>query len=335
MKEQRSNNRYSSNWLDRHHMGFVNLVLYALLPHTAEERDELVQNRHLKAYEMNALWPRPWLYLRAMLLFAVGLLLLYFCWKYEGREESSTLLPGLAVVGSLAMPVTLLIFFWEVNKWRSLTLLDVLRYFLIGSILAIAITFALLFILDLTPDERWYYNGHNYFTPRLVLDYDIVPFIVTACIEEFAKGIIIFAILYRHSRECHILHGILVGAAVGAGFAVFESAGYIVMDTDHLLNAVLVRSFTAPACHVAWGALMGGAIAMVAKGRMRLTLLLHPKVIAAFLLICALHFAWNYLQSSGTPINWSIDLSIVTWFLLLLAIRCGVHEIDEEQRMES
>jgi len=310
----------------------MNLILYALTHHSKAERDELVLGRPLDAEEMNVLWPRPWLYLRTLLLFVVGLVLLYFCWKNEQRFESSHLLPGLTVVGALALPVTLLIFFWEINKWRSLTLLDVLSYFLIGSCLAITITFLLDMALDMfVPDQRWYYNGRNYFTPRKVLNEGFVPLIVTAFVEELGKAVAILAIMMSHRKSCHVLHGILVGAAVGAGFAVFESAGYIYMDLDNLLSAIMIRSFTAT-CHVAWGALMGGAFAMAAGGRFRFRVLRHPLSTGAFVLVCVLHFAWNYLNYLFTTINQSIELGVVTWFLLLLMIWHGLHEIGRAQR---
>jgi len=332
MHQQRSNNKYSPNWFDRHHVGFVNLVLYALMPHSKAERDELVLGGQLRVEDMNALWPRPWLYMRTLLLFVVELVLLFICWKLEQRYESSFLLPGLTVVGSLTVPVTLLIFFWEINKWRSLTLLDVLRYFLIGSCFAITITFVLQYVLDFIPDYRVFYNKRgNYFTPRLLIDYGLTPMVITACVEEFAKAIAIYSILFHYRRQCHILHGVLIGAAVGAGFAVFESAGYIAMDIDNLMFGIIIRSLTAPACHVAWGALMGGAAALATRGKFHLRTMLHPLVLFAFLLTCALHFAWNYLLDTSLTINRSIELSIITWFLLLLMIWQGVREIERKQ----
>jgi len=332
---ERSCNDYQANFLDRNHLGFLNLLIFAFVPHTKAERNELVQTKQLTVSEMNALWPRPWLYLRTMLLFVVELVLLYFCWRLESREESSTLLPGLAVVGSLAMPITLLVFFWEINKWRSLTLLDVLRYFLIGSCLAITIAFALFYAIDYLPDYRVFYNKQgNYFTPRLMMNYGLMPLAITAFVEEFAKAITIFVILLNYRKECRILHGILVGAAVGAGFAVFESAGYIFLDIHNLLYGIIIRSLTAPACHIAWGALMGGAIAMATKGNVRLRSLVHPKMILAFLLVCGLHFAWNYLLDSSAKLNFSIELSIVTWFLLLLMIWQGLHEIGRAKHQK-
>jgi len=331
-KETTTNDNYSPNWLDKHHLGFLNLAVYALKLHSKADRDQLVQSRRLSADEINALWPRPWLYTRTMVLLFVGMLFLFLCWQKEGREEASQLLPGLTVLGSLAMPITLLVFFWETNKWRSLTLLDVLRFFLIGSCLAITISFALQYSLDYVPDEQFSYDNLHYFTPRLMMEVWPIPLAITACVEEFAKALTIIIMLAAQRKECHILHGTLVGAAVGAGFAVFESAGYISMDVGNLLGAIITRSLTAPACHVAWGALMGGAVAMAAKGRLRFWSVLHPLTVGAFVLVCCLHFAWNYLLDTSATVSRSLELSVATWFLLLLMIWRGLHEIAREKR---
>jgi len=160
--------------------------------------------------------------------------------------------------------------------------------------------------------------------------------VITACVEEFAKAFAIMLILLRWRGSLHIFHGILVGAAVGAGFAVFESAGYIATDIKNLLFGILFRSLTTPACHVAWGALMGGVLALSqvkgersqVKGGLR-PVRLFVFAAAAYVLVCTLHFAWNYLLVESYPINRSIELTVLTWFLLLLLIWKGVREVAQ------
>jgi len=325
--QPRSCNAYSANWCDCHHLGFLNLFLYALIPHSRSERNELVLSRPLSAHQLNPLWPRPWLYLRSLMFFLLEFALLYACWRLEGRDDSSVLLPGLAMMGALTMPITLLIFFWEVNKWRSLTLLDVLRYFFIGSCIVIALAFALRCFIDLAPSERFYYNARgNYFTPSVMLNYGDIPLVLTALIEELPKAIAIMGIAYVARKHCTILQCILIGAAVGAGFAVIESAGYAFKNVDNILETIVIRSLTAPACHVAWGALLGGSLAMSAKGNLRLRTFFKPTFLLALVSVCLLHFVWNYLFKMSAPLNRVIELSVFTWFLLLLMIREGVKE---------
>lgn len=161
-----------------------------------------------------------------------------------------------------------------------------------------------------------------------MLDYGLTPVAITALTEEFAKAVTIYIMLFLHRKECRILQGVLTGAAVGAGFAVFESAGYIFSDPGNLLSGIIIRSLTAPACHVAWGALIGGAMAMATKGKFRLLTMLKPLSVIAFAFVCLLHFCWNYLIDTSITINRNVELSVVTWFFLLLLIRQGLHEIE-------
>lgn len=326
MIETNTHNKNIGNWFDNHHLGFVNLFAYALLPHSKKKMEEIVVD-HAKEEYVSTLWPRPWIYLRTLLLFVVMFALLYVCWRLERRGDASTLLPGLVIVGTLAVPMTLLIFFWEINKWRVPTLLEVLRQFLIGSCAAVVITFGLQYALDYVPDYRVVWNSRgNYFTPRLLLNIGVVPIAIDAIIEETAKTAIILAFLFGNGRRCHILQGMLTGTAVGAGFAVFESAGYAFADIDHLLESIMVRSLLAPTCHIAWGAIIGGCTAMIANGHLRFSTMFRPTFGLLLIFVCLLHFAWNFLLTYSQTLNATLQLSIFVWFLLMLVMWRGVKE---------
>lgn len=328
MKEKYKSEGYDANWFDKHHLGFVNLIAYALLPHPRGTMERMVQEYPPKADNIGVFWPRPWLYMRTMILFVVMFALLYVCWRIEGRGDGSTLLPGMVMVGTLAIPMTMLIFFWEINKWREPTLLEVLRQFLIGSCAAVAITFGLQYALDYVPDYRVVWNSRgNYFTPRLLLNIGLVPMVLNAVIEETAKTIVIFAFLLGNARQCRILQGMLTGTAVGAGFAVFESAGYAFTDVNNLLEIITVRSLLSPACHIAWGALVGGCTAMIArKHGLRFSILFRPSFSVVLLFVCLLHFTWNFLLTYSATLNATLQLSVFTWFLLMLVMWRGVGE---------
>jgi RsiW-degrading membrane proteinase PrsW (M82 family) len=324
--------RYEANWLDIHHLGFLNLVVYALLPHHKDETAQLSSPQPLKLEEINTLWPRPWLYLRVLLIFALSFAMLYTCWRFEGKEESSTLLPGLTMIGALAFPLSMLIFFFELNKFRSVSLLHVLRYMLIGSCVSIAITFFFQYALDYLPDTRFYYNGHNYFTPIIMIQYGMIPMLVNAVIEEFGKTLVIFVFLMHYRRRCYILQGMLIGAAVGAGFSVFESAGYAMIGMDNLLDSILMRSFMSPICHIAWGAMIGGGTMMISHRKLSYFRLFNPIFSLLFLFVCSLHFIWNYLLENYLTLNSNIELSIFTLFIILLMIWMGLRQIVEFKR---
>jgi len=62
------------------------------------------------------------------------------------------------------------------------------------------------------------------------------------------------------------LTGMLVGAAVGAGFAAIESAGYAVIKSGWSYDNMILRAFLRVGGHVSWAAVSGGALVWV-KGR--------------------------------------------------------------------
>lgn len=113
--------------------------------------------------------------------------------------------------------------------------------------------------------------------------------------------------------------GIVLGAAVGFGFAAFESAGYafnalFTAGGPSLLNLVeteVLRGILAPVGHGLWTAILGGALFGVAarRGRLRLS----GAVLGSYLLVVFLHGLWDAsrgiavwltLVLTGTPVQW-------------------------------
>lgn len=324
----------SPNWFDLHHLGFLNLVVYVFVPHSGKETEMIARGPVADIDDIDGLWPRPWLYSRAFLLFLIAFVLLYVCWHFEGSGDSSTLFPGMTIVGTLAFPLAMLLFLYECNKFRTLSLLSVFGYFLIGSCVSIAVTAVFALSLDSMVALK---ISIPHFAARLfhLRAYAIRPFrwinldgsapqVLNAVFEEFSKMLVIFILLMRRRHMLYILQGMLIGAAVGAGFAVFESAGYAVVEQGNFLIGILVRGLMAPACHTAWGAIFGGAAMLIAKRRLSCKILLHPLLWLVFLGICSLHILWNYLLEVYDTLTHTVQLSIFTWFILLMLIWAGV-----------
>ena len=320
------------NWLDKHHLGFANLITYAFIFHKSSEMQSAMVERHQSVRALSGLWPRPWLYSRVLIIFAISFFLLHICWLQEGADASSNLYPGMLVTGALAVPMTMLMFFYECNQFRNIPFLKVLYYMLMGSCISILITFILTYIFD------WAVS-YTVEVPRqtssilpirsstlqlepLLARHPMIELAVKAVIEEIGKVLVIFIFLRQYRRQCYVLTGMLIGAAVGAGFAVFESAGYA-SGSAELVSMILTRGVLSPGCHIAWGALIGSCTMLLCNPPLRYRFLINPKFIVLFILISGLHCLWNLSAYEG-DYNRLVQLSLFTIFLVLMLIWVGV-----------
>jgi RsiW-degrading membrane proteinase PrsW (M82 family) len=148
--------------------------------------------------------------------------------------------------------------------------------------------------------------------------------------------------------------GIVLGAAVGFGFAAFESAGYafnalFTAGGPSLLNLVeteVLRGILTPVGHGLWTAILGGTLFRVAahRGRLRLT----GSVLGFYLLVAALHALWDAahpiavwltLVLTGTQVQWQLIrlgqvpavtpaqvhlFTVLNWGLLILDALMGL-----------
>jgi protease PrsW len=137
-------------------------------------------------------------------------------------------------------------------------------------------------------------------------------------IEEAVKGAALWLLARRLPRYT-MRDGIVLGAAVGFGFAAFESAGYafnalFTAGGPSLLNLVeteVLRGILAPVGHGLWTAILGGTLFGVAARRGRLRL--GRAVLGWYVLVALLHGLWDAsrgiavwltLLLTGTPVQW-------------------------------
>ena len=150
--------------------------------------------------EVETGWPKPWLFLRFLLL--LGAIYIGFVLAFE-RFHNANLIPGLIFMGSCAMPLATLVLFFELNTPRNVSLYRILVLVGLGGIASLAIS---LIGYDLT---RLNWLGAS----------------SAGIVEELGK-LAALVLIMRGGRYKYILNGMLFGAAVGTGFACFESAGY-------------------------------------------------------------------------------------------------------------
>lgn len=116
-------------------------------------------------------------------------------------------------------------------------------------------------------------------------------------IEEAVKGLAL-VLLTRRAQGMGMRQGMVLGAAVGHGFAAFESAGYAFNAVlgDHglslraLLSTEILRGVLAPVGHGLWTTILGGVLFAARRDdRFRIT---WP-VVLTYLGVSALHMYWD------------------------------------------
>jgi RsiW-degrading membrane proteinase PrsW (M82 family) len=231
------------------------------------------------AYRRRRTWPR---------VFFGGLLLWIATVVVTLLTANTNLLPTLVLLGSFLVPVTFVI--WALERWRDedLTADLVVTAFLVGGVLGVLGASVLeSYLLHPSP---WLFAG-------------------VGLIEEAVKlGALI--LVTRHMARRHTSDGLVLGMAVGFGFAAFETAGYSFnalltergLSLSNLVETELLRSVLAPVGHGLWTGILGAVLfAGWRRGRW-----LTGKLVVMFLWVSFLHALWDS----------SHELAILVTFLL-------------------
>jgi RsiW-degrading membrane proteinase PrsW (M82 family) len=264
-------------------------------------------------------WPKPWVFAR---VFGLTLLLYVgFVWAFN-EFQNENLIPGLITIGSVAIPFSLLIFFFEVNVPRNISLYQVIKLLLVGGLASIVIA---LFGFKVTE-----------------LDQTLLGASSAGIIEEIGKGLALLLVVNR-PRFRWTLNGLLLGATVGTGFAVFESAGYALRAASDSLEAmrsnILERGLLSIlGGHVLWTGLVGAALWRVRGDRpFRKEMLIDPRFLRVLLVCMAMHALWNADLGGENPgfitvYGKYIVLGAVAWMLVLGFIQDGLKQVRAAQQ---
>ena len=289
--------------------------------HSPEEAEEIFTSGTAKTTplenEISTTWPKPWLYSRVFLMLLVSFVFLYIC--YDSFENINAL-PGMIFMGAITVPFSLIVFFAEVNAPRNISFFEILKIFFVGGAASLAVT---LLLFEIAPEAQG--NGFA---------------IIIGIVEEMGKWIIVAYYLWRMPKAKYVLNGMLIGAAVGAGFAVFETAGYILrsglaLGTDEMMHTLFLRAYLAPGGHVIWAAIEGGAL-MLAKGDQPFqTSQLKDKRFISFTALCvALHAIWDMdiglFEDISLPVV-QLCLTVIGWVIALVLINVGLKEVSNRK----
>jgi len=214
-------------------------------------------------------------------VFAIGLVL----WIASVADVYFTgnviVLPTVVLVGSFLVPVTAVIWYLDHDPSPALSP---------GRILAAFILAGAIGVLAASMLEFWVVFGPGPLGNLKV-----------GLIEELVKGVAIVSLAWG-LNSFNRRDGMVLGAAVGFGFAALESSGYalaslFVVQNQHLylsfssvIVTELIRGVLAPFGHGLWSAILGGAIFHAARGgRLRLSW----GVVVAYLGVSLLHATFD------------------------------------------
>jgi RsiW-degrading membrane proteinase PrsW (M82 family) len=272
-------------------------------------------------------WPKPWFFGRVLLF--VGML--YFAQYLAFHQFQNTLmLPGMMMTGAMAMPFATAILFFELNAPRNVTFPRVLTLVCAGGVLSIFVSLIGFQISSL----------HRFLGAP-----------AAGVVEEIGK-LIAVVLMMRKGDKLYILNGCLFGAAVGAGFAAFESAGYafnaflgmlpdktqagILFAAGGMVQSITVRGILAPFGHVAWTGITAGLLwrARAHKSSMA-DAFTDGRFIRAFLLVVLLHATWNFAAGFGLLFGLPVMafVGVVSWYLVFGIVQQGLRQVRAAQSM--
>lgn len=211
------------------------------------------------------------------------------------------LVPTIILLGSFLVPVTFVVYAFG-RADAVLTAQRIFTAFLCGGVLGVL--------------------GATVLEAALLRQPSGVSYAGVGLIEEAVKLAVLWLLARRLPRYT-ARDGMVLGAAVGFGFAALESAGYAFTALFNgsglsLLGAVeteALRGIIAPFGHGLWTAILGGALFATAarsrRGRPRLRL----SLVGWYLLMSLLHALWDASASiafwvtlllTGTPMQWTL-----------------------------
>lgn len=286
------------------------LVSDPRIRHSSAERERLLQTGTLghQAAASNFYhgWQCPWFFWTVLkagfILIAACFVLVYGC-QLLLNNTTQVAVEMLFLIPPMVVPVVLMVFFWELNVPRNISIWELLSFFLIGTLLSLGGN-ALMFALVGTAGGP-----------------------MAALREEPAKLLAGVALLvyWRRAKGKKIygLTGLVIGAAVGSGFSAFETISY---GLHYDLETVMVRVFFAVVGHTLYSCSYLAALALHApNGQITTQSFCNSDFLLTFGCSICCHALWN---SAIIPlgIRFAVTL-ILLWYSALWIIRKALLQV--------
>ncbi|MFL5659083.1 MAG: PrsW family intramembrane metalloprotease [Ktedonobacteraceae bacterium] len=198
------------------------------------------------------------------------------------------LYPTVILVGNFLVPIAFVAFLYDHQHLSALTPETIAKSFCLGGILGVLGASALEALLIPPPAS-----------PDRGLS--LTSGFAVGLIEEGCK-IVAVMFLARKMRHTAPMDGLLMGAAVGMGFAAFESTGYaftsFLLSQGHVgvsIVETVIRGLIAPFGHGIWTGIL--ATVLFRESRPHHFRITGP-VIVAYLFVSLLHGLWDGLPST-------------------------------------
>jgi protease PrsW len=264
-------------------------------------------------WEINTAWPKPWAFFKVFVISLLVYLGFVFALNIFGNIK---LVPGLIITGSFMIPFALLIFFFEINVARNISLYQVIKLVFFGGILSLILS---LFLFRTTGLHSWLGAAS------------------AGIIEEIGKAAALLLVINKLQYRW-TLNGLLFGAAVGAGFAAFESAGYalerlLAYGGGAMLDNITHRGFLSMVGgHVLWTSMVGAALWRIrGDNDFSFQMVKDPRFLRVLAIAMALHMIWN--MPFVLPLHLKeVALGFVAWVVILGLIQDGLNQIHKAQQ---
>ena len=270
--------------------------------------------------DMLAKWQKPWMFyplLKGGVVLWVFIYLLYFI-ILAISGPSNSLHNMTIIIPPMIMPMIILFFLWELNIPKNISVYELLAYFLIGGFLTFGVTSIMLAIIP---------SGPGIFSASYA-----------AFREEPAKLIpaVIFMIYFMNGRKKKLygITGLVIGAAVGAGFGIFESISYAFNSSGSGIQGIVInqvmRGVFSLGGHILYAAPYSAALALAVrkKGKLTWSCFADRDFLITFISAVVLHFIWN-ASFGGVFLMYAkyIIIIVVLWLILLYILRKCLNEM--------
>jgi len=326
---------------DRKSISWGDILSESFKKHDRMDKDRLlaVGTAAWKVNDGNMLskWRKPWLWTRLLLVFialtAVAVVGLHFF-----RDESIFYTLTMVVV-PLALPLVELVLIWELNIPQNVSLWDIIIYFLLGGFLSLLFSIAGVYLV-------------GSIDPQITQNISVIAPLTEEPGKLIAVLIFISVVKKRNNGKIYGITGLVIGAAVGAGFSAFESIMYVLQEygqqaviaTSDVMNGyvvgevgigdilnygmseslhvVLVRMLPALGGHIQYAAPYAAALAY-GSGVGKRSGVFTLRFLFAFALSFVLHAVWD----SDISLGGYFVLILILWAILLYWVNKCMKEV--------